>query len=420
GDLAEPYARRTSRLREALLAIGWALGGEAGIRQCARHAMPMCAATMLKLLRNSGAAVPPTPRVLGVDDWSFQAHSAGTLLVDLERHQPVEVLLGSDEKVLSDWLLAHPGVEVICRDRGVSYLNGATKGAPQAKQVLDRWHVLKNMGEVLQKILAQHMDVLQQAAGEAVSSETECQAPAVAQLVSQSASQAQEPCVQRENPSPMLEPPARKPPQRKPAAPRKQRRWQLHMYEQVHRLSAEGWSGRAIAHHLHLHPKTVRKYVSMEQFVDQRHNPHGSCVEPYRAYLQERWAQGCTMVKTLWQELKALGFTGSYKSVCLFTRTFLVPGASPTTSSSPKRAGQQPRTPWQTKWLLLHELEELSAPDASYREAVCRLSPELAQAACLARRFGHMVRKRRTDHLDDWLEEARASPLQELHRFALG
>jgi transposase len=375
---------------------------------------------MLTLLRRCGAVVPPTPRVLGVDDWSFQARSAGTLLVDLEHHRPVEVLLGSDEKVLSDWLLAHPGVEVICRDRGVSYLNGATKGAPQAKQVLDRWHVLKNMGEVLQKILAQHMDVLQQAAGEAVSSETECQAPAVAQLVSQSASQAQEPCVQRENASPMLAPPARKPPQRKPAAPRKQRLWQLHMYEQVHRLSAEGWSGRAIAHHLHLHPKTVRKYLSMEQFVDQRHNPHGSCVEPYRAYLQERWAQGCTMVKTLWQELKALGFTGSYKSVCLFTRTFLVPGAGPTTSSSPKRAGQQPRTPWQTKWLLLHELEELSAPDASYREAVCRLSPELAQAACLARRFVHMVRERKTDSLDVWLEEARASPLQELHRFALG
>jgi len=164
----------------------------------------------------------------------------------------------------------------------------------------------------------------------------------------------------------------------------KQRLWQLHMYEQVHRLSAEGWSGACHPRTTcHLHPKTVRKYLRMEQFVDQRHNPHGSCVEPYRAYLQERWAQGCTMVKTLWQELKALGFTGSYKSVCLFTRTFLVSGAG-STSSPPKRAGQQPRTPWQTKWLLLHEPEELSALDASYREAVCRLSPELAQAACLA------------------------------------
>jgi hypothetical protein len=68
-----------------------------------------------------------------VDDWSFQARTAGTLLVDLEKRQPIEVLLGSDEQVLADWLLAHPGVEIIARDRGASYLKGATKGAPQAR-----------------------------------------------------------------------------------------------------------------------------------------------------------------------------------------------------------------------------------------------------------------------------------------------
>jgi len=93
-EFAEPYARRTNRLREALLALGWALGGEAGASLCAAHAMPICAATLLNLLRRCGAPPCPTPRVLGVDDWSFQAHRAGTLLVDLERHQPVEVRLG--------------------------------------------------------------------------------------------------------------------------------------------------------------------------------------------------------------------------------------------------------------------------------------------------------------------------------------
>jgi transposase len=124
-DLAERYARRTKRLREALLAIGWALGGEAGARQCEAHAMPISGTTLVSLLRRWGPVSKPTPRVLGVDDWSFQARSAGTLLVDLERHRPIEVLFGSDEQVLSDWLLAHPGVDVIVRDRGVSYLKGA-------------------------------------------------------------------------------------------------------------------------------------------------------------------------------------------------------------------------------------------------------------------------------------------------------
>jgi transposase len=165
--LAERSARRTKRLREALLAIGWALGGQAGARQCMAHAMPVSGTTRLSLLRRWGAVAKPTPRVLGGDDWSFQARTAGTLLVDLELHQPVEGLVGSDEQVLSDWLVAHPGVEVSARDRGISSLKGATNGAPQAQQVLDRWHLLTNLGEVLQKILAHQGDVLRQAARDA-------------------------------------------------------------------------------------------------------------------------------------------------------------------------------------------------------------------------------------------------------------
>jgi transposase len=118
--LAERSARRTTRLRDALLAIGWALGGEGGARQCKAHAMPISGATLLSLLRRWGPVAKPTPRVLGVDDWSFQARSAGTLLVDLERHQPVEVLLGSDEQVLTDWLLAHHIVTPFVRKKSFS------------------------------------------------------------------------------------------------------------------------------------------------------------------------------------------------------------------------------------------------------------------------------------------------------------
>jgi len=400
-EVAERYARRTTRLREALLTIGWALGGEAGARQCGARGMPICGATLLSLLRRCGAEDVPTPRVLGVDDWSFQTRTAGTLLVDLERHRPVEVLLGSDEQVLADWLLVHPGVEVISRDRGAGYLKGATKGAPQAQQVLDRWHVLKNLGEVLQKLLAQQVDVLQQAACEAAPAGT------VSEL------------------SPMAPPPTpaarpRKPPRRTPKPLSQQRRWQLEMYQHVRELAAQDWTKQAIARHLHLHPHTVGKYVRMDHFVDQRHNPHGSSVEPYRAYLEQRWSQGCRMVKTLWQELCAQGFTGSYKSVCLFTRQWSTPGASPSANAAAKSATQQPRTPWQTKWLLLRAPQELSARDASYCQALYHLSPALAEAASLARRFVEMVRQRKPDQLDGWLQQASASPLQELHGFALG
>jgi len=154
-SLAKPYARRTLRLCEALLRIAWAEGGEAGERQSKAQGMPVCAATLLSLRSLAGEADLPTPRVLGVDDWGFAtAHPTGPLLVDLECHRPVDVLLGSDDQVLAQWLRSHPGVEIICRDRGASYARGATKGAPHARQMLDRWHLLKNVGEVLQRTVA--------------------------------------------------------------------------------------------------------------------------------------------------------------------------------------------------------------------------------------------------------------------------
>jgi len=316
-ELAERYACRSNQLREALLALGWALGGEAGARQCVAYAMPICGATLLSLLRRWGAVTRPTPRVLGVDDWSFQARHAGTLLVDLERHQPIEVLLGSDEQVLASWLLAHPGVDVISRDRGASYLRGASKGTPQAQQVLDRWHVLKNLGEVLQKILGQQTDVLRQAAYETAPVDL-CREPSAgASLSAKPASMIDEGTEREKKHSPAImvpptpAPRARKPPRRQPATLSKQRQWQLEMYQQVHELAVGEWTRVAIARQLRIGTHTVGKYLRMQHFVDQRHNPRGSSVEPYRAYLEQRWREGCRMIKTLWEELKVQGFTGS-------------------------------------------------------------------------------------------------------------
>lgn len=140
--LTEACARRTNRLRDALLDIGWALGGEAGARLCRKQAVSVCASTLLAQLRRAGIEDFPPPRVLGVDDWRFQQeHPTGTILVDLEQHRPVDVLLGSNEEIFTDWLREHEGIEVIARDRGAGYRKAATKGAPHAQQVLDHWHL---------------------------------------------------------------------------------------------------------------------------------------------------------------------------------------------------------------------------------------------------------------------------------------
>ncbi len=331
-NLAQAYARRTNRLHDALLEVGWALGGEAGSCLCHKQAMPIAASTLLGLLRRSGVKELPTPRVLGVDDWGFQRkHPTGTMLVDLEEHRVVDLLMGSDEQVFKEWLRAHPGVDVISRDRGASYRIGATKGAPKAQQVLDRWHLLKNLGEVIQKTLAQQIEVFRQAG----------------QQVKKTTQQTSFIPTESTQPDGRL----RKPPRRRPPPPSPRRAWQTTMHQHVHELAAEGNTQADIVRSLHLHPHTVGKYLRMPTFVAYYCHPHPSPVEPYRAYLEERWQQGEVMITTLWQELQRQGFTGSYKSVWTFVHNWPLPaGMTPTSSSSTaavstRRGAPATRTP---------------------------------------------------------------------------
>jgi transposase len=176
--------------------------------------------------------------------------------------------------------------------------------------VLDRWHVLKNLGEVLQKLLGQQADVLRQAAYEAAPVGL-CHEPFAGASLSASSARTIDEGTEQEKKHPLaiMGPPtptprARKPPRRKPATLSKQRQWQLEMYQKVHELAVGEWTRVAIAQQLHIGTHTVGKYLRIEHFVDQRHNPHGSSVEPYRASLEQRWSQGCTMIKTLWEERK--------------------------------------------------------------------------------------------------------------------
>jgi len=298
--VAARHARKTGRLVAALQDVGFTTAAEPGARLAGRLGMPVSGDTILRLIRRAPAPVAETPKVLGVDDWALRKGQVyGTILCDLESHRPIELLPERSAEGLVDWLEKHPGAEVISRDRGGEYARGASIGAPDAVQVADRWHLLHNLTDALQRGIDRRQFLLAEAARE-VASIGELSTPAPAVVVPTVAPV----CLSRAE-----------------QLKQNSRTRRLARYQQVKELQRQGISLRKIVRTLKMSRKAVERFAHAEQFPERATPRRGSiAIDPFMPLLRQRVEEGHDNVRRLWQEIQTLGFTGSHDMVRLQVR----------------------------------------------------------------------------------------------------
>jgi transposase len=408
-DLLPVHAQRTQRLTQTLRDVGFALGGEPGKRLLRRLRMQTSQRTLLRIVRQQQDTCIIVPCVLGVDDWAIRKGcSYGTILVDLERHRPIDLLPGRDAETLAHWLYNHPGIEIIARDRSTEYIRGATEGAPSATQVADRWHLLHNLRQMLERCLTRRRSELQLLP----------LLPLDPSLASSSQTQL------RAGP---FQPSA---PQREASAA-SHARWSA-VYQEVQRLRSAGHNILQIARLLQLDRKTVRKYFYLEQFPKRaKHRARPSILDPYLPYLLTRREEGCTNGMQLWREICEKGYSGTYGQVIRWLRqqrlaasAVLAPANAKATdtaiapSVAPAKWVDLPSNRV-LSWLFMQNKETQSATDATLLHSL-RQHPVVEQIYELTQQFKTMVQQRQASALDPWLEACASSQVSDLQTFAAG
>ena len=392
-DFIEAFSRLTRRLRTAVQEIGFATCGKGGERLGDKLGMGFSDATVLWSLFLVPLPAIGQVHIIGVDDWSWRRGKRfGSILVNLETHKIVDLLVDREAESVRQWLAAHPEVDVVSRDRGGCYIDGATLGAPQATQVADRWHILSNLGDAVEAFLIRAQIRLEP--GKASSGK--CQKPDHP-LTSFSAT----PACQRKSQARLL------------------RKWKL--YQRVQELHATGMSLRKIGEELGLARNTVRKYFRQppDPPLPTPRPLRASQLDPYEDYLLDRWSQGERNAAQLHRELSERGYPGSASLVRAYVghlRTTTGDG-SPPRSRKERAKAVSPRA---LRWLLARKREDLEEVEQERLGQLLNLSPEVQTAYALLQAFLMLVRERKHQELRSWMEQAISSGIPELGSFVMG
>ena len=404
--LAAPFARQTARLAEVVRLVGHSMGGRPSERLMGRLGMPVSDTTILRSLKrhtkssSAGGAV----RVAGIDDWAWRkGASYGTIIVDLERRRVVDLLADRSAETTGGWLKKHPEVEVVSRDRTGLYAEAARQGAPQARQVADRFHLVQNFRESVERQLGLF---------EAMIPELQVK--------------------ERGGQSPPLPARSVRPPDavtQKRLMSRGRLAVRQELFDEIRALFEGGDSVKEIARKLGLGLRRVERWVRRIELPDLSTIESKPCTPAHFGTLLARlWAEGITKVRHLLAEIRNRGYTGSFSHLARFLAPWRRRRPSPDAAEEEDLAPVLVRTldpmtgrvisPLTAAALCVKPRGQMTARQITNLEALKSASTEFGKMRRLAMRFQGLLRGGTPEGLDSWLVDARASGIYAMQRFA--
>ena len=396
-ELIEPSSRLTTRLRTLVQAIGVAFNANGGARLGLQMGLRVSRMTMLFSLHL--LAVQPVEQVkhVGIDDFAWKRGLRyGTVIIDLDTHRIIDILADREAESVRKWLAAHPEIEIVSRDRGGAYADGAAQGAPQAIQCADRWHICKNLGDAVEEYLKRQP--------------LSIPAPALLQSTS--------------------EPKATPPPPASTHAQRKQQRLSEETFERkqvivakVREMHQQGISGHGIAAELGLARGTVRKYLQSEGPVRMAPRTRKvSLLDPFYEYLCQRWNDASPTAHQLFEEVQEQGYRGSETLVKDFVTRLRrgLSGMKHPPKSIQTKGVASTLSPRELRWLLAKRTQDLTAEEQESLVKLLASSEEIAHLYRFIHSFLQMLRARKPELLNGWMKEVRESHIKELISFVNG
>jgi transposase len=391
----EPWARMTIRCYQQITSIGLATCGKGGARLADRLGIQTTRPTILRRIM----ALPDTPVssvvYLGIDDFAFRrGYRFGTILVNLESHRVIDLLPDRLAETSAQWMRNQPDLAVVSRDRGGEYASAAREGAPQAIQCADRFHIVKNLTEAVQVLLAR------------------CQAEILAE-------KKPDETPQDEQNKPIISIEEWRPPE--PARVKKvrlaRRAGRYARYQHVVEHSRQGIATKEIAGRLGMSDRTVRDWLKQGAFPEaQKRRKKQRSFDPFAASVLKRWQEGEHNGLALWQEIKNQGYTGTERSVYRYLKT--LKQAEVRASINPERLQKYAANT--AIWLFVRDPKKLNEIEREDLAAFCQVSAPLKKAYDLLQDFLSLVHKRDGKRLDAWLARVAESELPELQSFAAG